>query len=86
MFIFSYEKIMSNGILKSPVHRVVTNSKRQRMTLAVFCVPEVDKEIGPAEELINENMPRLYKNVTNYMDLYFQYYQLGKRPIEAAKV
>lgn len=79
-------EIMSNGILKSPVHRVITNSERQRMTVAVFCVPQADKEIGTAEDLINENMPRLYKNVANYVDLYFKYYQLGRRPIEAALV
>uniref|UniRef100_A0A5B6YY85 Putative 2-oxoglutarate (2OG) and Fe(II)-dependent oxygenase superfamily protein n=1 Tax=Davidia involucrata TaxID=16924 RepID=A0A5B6YY85_DAVIN len=79
-------EIMSNGMFKSPVHRVVTNSERERITLAVFCIPESSKEIGPVEELINEKRPRLYKKVKNYVDIYFQNYQLGKRPIEAAKV
>ncbi|KAJ6992531.1 hypothetical protein NC653_015809 [Populus alba x Populus x berolinensis] len=31
---------MSNGIFKSPVHRVVTNTEKERNTLAVFCIPE----------------------------------------------
>lgn len=79
-------QIMSNGIFQSPLHRVVTNSERERMTLAVFCIPEPGKEIEPAEELVTEERPRLYKKVKNYVDIYFQNYQLGKRPIEAAKI
>ncbi|KAA8535184.1 hypothetical protein F0562_030187 [Nyssa sinensis] len=43
-------EIMSNGIFKSPLHRVVLNSERERITVAVFCNPESDKEIGPVEE------------------------------------
>lgn len=75
---------MSNGILKSPVHRVVTNSERERITMAMFFIPGSDKEIKPADALIDETRPRLYKKVKDYVSLYFQYYQLGRRPIEAA--
>ncbi|GAB2289162.1 hypothetical protein Dimus_023465 [Dionaea muscipula] len=32
-------EIMSNGIIKSAVHRVVTNSISERISLAVFCGP-----------------------------------------------
>lgn len=77
---------MSNGILKSPVHRVVTNSERERISLALFCAPESDKEIGPADGLINDKRPRLYNKVKNYGDTYFQYFQLGKRAIDAVKL
>ncbi|XP_065848605.1 jasmonate-induced oxygenase 4-like [Euphorbia lathyris] len=79
-------EIMSNGIFKSPVHRVVTNSEKDRITLAVFCIPNSDKEIKPVDALIDESRPRLYNNVKDYVSLYFQYYQLGKRPIEGAKI
>jgi isopenicillin N synthase-like dioxygenase len=77
---------MSNGIFKSPVHRVVTNSERERITLAVFCIPESEIEIEPIDGLVNESTPRLYKKMKNYVDIYFQYYQQGKRPIDAAKI
>ncbi|GMI94764.1 hypothetical protein like AT5G20400 [Hibiscus trionum] len=77
-------EIMSNGIFKSPMHRVVTNSEKERITLAVFCVPHPDQEIQPVEELINETNPRLYKKVKDYVSLFFQYYQQGRKPIEAA--
>ncbi|PSS13897.1 hypothetical protein CEY00_Acc14510 [Actinidia chinensis var. chinensis] len=79
-------EIMSNGIFKSPVHRAVTNSEKERTTLAVFCSPEAEMEIGPVDELIDEKRLKLYKNVKNYVDSYFQYYQQWKRPIDAVKI
>ncbi|KAG6620703.1 hypothetical protein I3842_Q052100 [Carya illinoinensis] len=79
-------EIMSNGIFKSPVHRVVTNSERERISLAVFCIPESEKEIQPVDGLVNKSQPRLYKKVKNYVDIYFQSYQQGKRPIDGAKI
>lgn len=77
---------MSNGIFKSPLHRVVTNSERERMTVAVFCLPDSTRDIEPAEELITETRPRLYKKIKNYLGSYFENYQEGKRTIEAAKI
>ena len=82
----SYDtQIMSNGIFKSPVHRVVTNSERERILVAVFSSPDSDKEIEPIGKLFNDSRPRLYKNVKNYVDTYFQYYQQRKRPIDAVR-
>lgn len=77
---------MSNGIFKSPVHRVVTNAERERNSLAVFIMPDVHVGIGPVEKLINEERPRGYKDIKNYVALFFQSYQQGKIPIEAAKI
>ncbi|KAM7268177.1 hypothetical protein ACFE04_010343 [Oxalis oulophora] len=77
-------EIMSNGIFKSPVHRVVTNSTRERISVAIFGLPQPEQEIEPVAELVDETRPRLYKKVTDYVSLYFKYYQLGRRPIEAA--
>ncbi|CAN0901140.1 Protein SRG1 [Linum grandiflorum] len=79
-------EIMSNGVFKSPVHRVVTNSEKERYSLAVFCVPSSEKEIKPAEGLISETRPALYKKVKDYVSIYFEYYQRGRRPIEAAMI
>ncbi|KAL7189826.1 hypothetical protein ACSBR1_039461 [Camellia fascicularis] len=79
-------QIMSNGMFKSPVHRVVTNSERERITLAVFCMPESNNEIEPVEGLIDEKRPRLYRSMKDYGNNYFQNYQQAKRPIDAAKL
>uniref|UniRef100_A0A1J3HBJ6 Protein SRG1 n=1 Tax=Noccaea caerulescens TaxID=107243 RepID=A0A1J3HBJ6_NOCCA len=79
-------EIMSNGIYKSPVHRVVTNREKERISVATFCVPGGDKDIQPADGLVSEARPRLYKTVKKYVELYFDYYQQGRRPIEAALI
>nr|XP_009797810.1 PREDICTED: protein SRG1 isoform X1 [Nicotiana sylvestris] len=79
-------EIMSNGLLKSPVHRAVTNSEKERITVAMFCSPESGIDIEPVEELIDDKRPRLYKTAKDYLATYFQYYQQGKRPIDAVKI
>ncbi|KAJ4709094.1 2-oxoglutarate (2OG) and Fe(II)-dependent oxygenase superfamily protein [Melia azedarach] len=77
-------EIMCNGIFKSPVHRVVTNLEKERISLAVFCIPNSYKEIEPVNGVVNEARPRLYRTVKDYASIYFEYYQRGRRPIEAA--
>lgn len=79
-------QIVSNGIFKSPVHRVMVNSKNDRMTLAVFCPVLSDQVIGPVDELITEETPRLYKNVTYSLDYFFKIVQKGGRPIDSCKI
>lgn len=77
---------MSNGILKSPVHRVLSNSERDRISVAVFYTPEVGKEIEPQNGLINEQNPKLFKKIKDYADIYFPYYQKGQRAIHTAQL
>ncbi|XP_011017896.1 PREDICTED: protein SRG1-like [Populus euphratica] len=79
-------EVMSNGFFKSPVHRVVTNSERERTSVAVFCSPDPDNDIEPVDGAVSETRPRLYKKVQDYGSKYFQYYQEGKRAIEAVKI
>ncbi|XP_054805052.1 codeine O-demethylase-like [Prosopis cineraria] len=79
-------EIMSNGIFKSPVHRAVINSDKERLTLAMFCAPDVEAEIEPVKELIDESRPKLYKSIKNYVQTYFQYYQKNRRAIDAVKI
>jgi len=70
---------MTNGIFKSPVHRVLANSKRERISVAMFYTPEPNKEIGPEQSLVNEEQPRYYA------DTHWKYYQRGMRAIHVAK-
>ncbi|KAI3446849.1 hypothetical protein Pfo_003514 [Paulownia fortunei] len=79
-------EIMSNGIFRSPVHKAVTSSERERNTLAMFCAPDPAKEIEPLDELVDDKRPRLFKKVRNYPETYFHYYQQGKRPIDAVRI
>lgn len=77
---------MSNGIFKSPLHRVVTNSGRERISVATFVLPHPGQVIEPASGLIGEQRPRLYEKMKDYASLYFENYQQGKRPIDMLKI
>ncbi|PRQ46271.1 putative codeine 3-O-demethylase [Rosa chinensis] len=77
-------EILTNGLFKSPVHKVVINGEKERISLVVFSFPDSETEIKPLESLINESRPRLYRKMKNYGDIFFEYYQQGIRPIEAA--
>ncbi|KAJ6435757.1 hypothetical protein OIU84_000888 [Salix udensis] len=79
-------EVMSNGVFKSPVHRVVTNSERERTSVAVFCTPDPDNDIEPVDGVVSETRPRLYKKMEDYQSKYLQYYQKGRRPIESVKI
>ncbi|KAL6974068.1 hypothetical protein U1Q18_028250, partial [Sarracenia purpurea var. burkii] len=71
-------QIMTNGIIKSPLHRVVTNPEKLRISVVVSNEPEPEKEIGPVEGLIDEERPRLYRNVRNYGAINFECFQKGE--------
>ncbi|XP_059637864.1 jasmonate-induced oxygenase 4-like isoform X1 [Cornus florida] len=79
-------QIMSNGIIKSPVHRAVTNPEKQRISVAVATKPEEEREIGPADGLIDEKRPRLYRNVKNYAAINFECFQKGNVAIDTVKI
>ena len=79
-------QIMSNGIFKSPMHRVLTNTSKLRISVAMFNEPEQDKEIGPVNQLIDDKRPRLYKNVKNFAGFNYECFQKGKVAIEGAKI
>ncbi|KAK9706230.1 hypothetical protein RND81_07G112200 [Saponaria officinalis] len=79
-------EIMSNGIVKSVVHKVEIDKKRERISVAVATVPSPDKEIGPITDLIHNQGAQLYKNVTNYMPLFLQHNAKSERAINAVKL
>ncbi|XP_038709993.1 protein SRG1-like [Tripterygium wilfordii] len=79
-------QIMSNGVLKSPVHRVVTNTEKLRMSVAMFNEPDPEKEIGPVEQLMDDNKPRLYRNVKNYAVINYECFQKGIVALETIKI
>ncbi|KAH7688474.1 Flavonol synthase protein [Dioscorea alata] len=80
-------EIMSNGMFKSPVHRVVTSPDKDRISIAMLCANLPEKVIGPADELVNDMRPRMYKNVKvkDYTEVFFQRFYQGKRAIDWAQ-
>lgn len=55
---------MSNEIYKSVEHKVVVNSKSDRVSLAFFYNPKSDVVIEPAKEVVTEERPPLYPPLT----------------------
>jgi isopenicillin N synthase-like dioxygenase len=56
-------QIMSNGIFKSPVHRVVTNTEKERISLTVFYGVGAENVLEPAAGLLDEKRPARYRKV-----------------------
>lgn len=84
----NFTQIMSNGQCKSPVHRVVTNSEKERFSLAMFVYADFDKDLEPANNLIGEGRPRLYKTVNGleYFESFVKdYYKGGVRTLDSMK-
>lgn len=79
-------QIMTNGIFKSPMHRVAVSSNGSRISVAMFNEPEVENEIGPVDDLVDEERPKLYRNVKNYGAINFECFQKGIVALDTVKV
>ncbi|XP_062233474.1 protein SRG1-like [Phragmites australis] len=80
-------EIMSNAVFRAPTHRVVT-SDRERISLVLFYQPEPHKDLEPAEELVDEARPALYKklSVKAFGDGFWDAFALGEPTIDYLKV
>ncbi|PKI43457.1 hypothetical protein CRG98_036214 [Punica granatum] len=57
-------EIWTNGKYKSIEHRVVTNEKKPRISLASFIAPLDDMEIEPLDHMVDQERPcKMYKKV-----------------------
>uniref|UniRef100_A0A0E0PU76 Fe2OG dioxygenase domain-containing protein n=1 Tax=Oryza rufipogon TaxID=4529 RepID=A0A0E0PU76_ORYRU len=77
--------IMSNGLLKSPVHRVVTNAERERVSVVMFYALDPEKELEPAPELVDdEKRPRQYAKmkIKDYLSGFYETFARGTRVID----
>jgi 2'-deoxymugineic-acid 2'-dioxygenase / mugineic-acid 3-dioxygenase len=65
-------EVVTNGLLKSIEHRVVTNAAVARMAVATFIMPTQDCVIGPAEEFIGGDNQPCYRTVKfgDFMRIY----------------
>lgn len=81
-------EIMSNGIYKSAIHRVVTNPETSRVSIASFWDSDRNCEIAPLDELVTPEQPQLYSKVSHkdYINLFFSYYKSGQRQIDTLRI
>ncbi|KAJ1258263.1 hypothetical protein BS78_10G061600 [Paspalum vaginatum] len=81
-------EVMCNGVFKSPVHRVVTNSVKERISLAMFYGMVPEKAIEPAAGLVDEKRPARYRKI-DAMDFFAglqEHFARGTRFIESLKI
>jgi isopenicillin N synthase-like dioxygenase len=79
---------MSNGVFKSPVHRVVTNAEKERVSMAMFYATDLEKEVQPIAELVDDKHPARYKKI-KYRDLmsaHYDSFSRRERVIESLKI
>ncbi|TXG47775.1 hypothetical protein EZV62_027069 [Acer yangbiense] len=56
-------EILSNGTYRSVEHRATVNSLKERLSVATFCSPRLDGEIGPAPSLITPETPAMFRRI-----------------------
>ncbi|XP_047312495.1 protein DOWNY MILDEW RESISTANCE 6-like [Impatiens glandulifera] len=82
-------EIISNGKLKSGVHRVVTNSDKARTTIANFIFPSLEDHIEPSKKLLDtSNTAHLFKKFV-FKEFYISYLtdvREGKDPLQHYRV
>ncbi|CAL5089459.1 unnamed protein product [Urochloa decumbens] len=80
-------EIMSNGVFRAPVHRVVTSVK-ERVSLVMFYLPEPERNLEPVEELVDETRPAMYRKLKadTFADGFFDAFAAGERAIDFLKL
>ena len=79
---------MSNGIFKAPVHRVLTNASKERLSAALDFSVHHEREIEPCAQLVNEKRPALYRKVMvkDYLAGLYDRFTQGKRTIDSVLI
>jgi isopenicillin N synthase-like dioxygenase len=77
-------EIMSNGVFRAPMHRVVTSSGSERVSLVMFYLPEPEKYLEPVAELVDEARPAIYRKLKadTFADRFFDAFAAGERAID----
>ncbi|KAK7407473.1 hypothetical protein VNO78_09424 [Psophocarpus tetragonolobus] len=81
-------EILTNGIYRSIEHRATINSEKERISIASFHGPQINKVIGPAPSLITSQRPALFKSilVEDYYKGYFSRKLKGKSYLDVVRI
>ncbi|KAA8526064.1 hypothetical protein F0562_007836 [Nyssa sinensis] len=69
-------QVLSNDRYKSVLHRAVVNCDKERISIPTFYCPSSEAVIGPAQKLIDEDHPAVYRNFT-YQEFYEKFWNRG---------
>ncbi|RLN36508.1 hypothetical protein C2845_PM03G23940 [Panicum miliaceum] len=80
-------EIMSNGVFRAPMHRVVTSGE-ERVSLVMFYLPEPERSLEPVEELVDEARPAMYRKLKadTFANGFFDAFAAGERAIDFLKL
>ncbi|XP_048542443.1 codeine O-demethylase-like [Triticum urartu] len=75
-------EIMTNGIFRGPMHRVVTNADKERISVAMFYGVDPEQEIGPIAHLLSVEQPAQYRKMKakDLLVLHHEHYAGGRGP------
>ncbi|EEC73036.1 hypothetical protein OsI_06977 [Oryza sativa Indica Group] len=81
-------EVMSNGMFRSPVHRVVTSAENERISLAMFYAVDPERVIEPAAGLVDEKRPTLYKKMKarDFLVGLSKHFSRGTRFVDTLKI
>ncbi|MED6192091.1 hypothetical protein PIB30_006916 [Stylosanthes scabra] len=81
-------EILTNGIYRSIEHRVTINSKKERISIATFHRPQMNKVIGPIASLITHERRALFKriSVADYYKKFFSRQLQGKSLLDDIRI
>ncbi|WOL07116.1 hypothetical protein Cni_G15853 [Canna indica] len=69
-------QVLSNDRYKSALHRVIVNSESETISVPTFYCPSPDAVIAPAEALVDEEHPSVYRSFT-YGEYYDKFWNRG---------
>ncbi|KAL2349077.1 hypothetical protein Fmac_003077 [Flemingia macrophylla] len=81
-------EILTNGIYRSAEHRAIVNHVKERMSLATFHRPDLNRVIGPVPSLVKPGRPAMYKRigVADYYKGYFSRELKGKSYLDTVRI
>ncbi|XP_020204545.1 protein SRG1 isoform X2 [Cajanus cajan] len=81
-------EILTNGIYRSVEHRAIINNVKERMSLAVFHKPDLNRVIGPVPTLVKPGRPAMFKRfvVADYYKGYFSRELQGKSYLDTMRI
>ncbi|KAE8776961.1 Protein SRG1 [Hordeum vulgare] len=80
-------EILSNGFFKSLMHRVVTNTEKERLSLAMFYSLDMEMDIEPVPDLLDDKRPPRYKiKNKDYIAKQTYIFATGKQTIDTLKI
>ena len=81
-------EVLSNGRLRSLLHRAILNTDEARISIASIHGAAMDEKVGCAEELVDEGHPRMYRESSfhDFLDFLPTNVKAYRRFVETLKI